>query len=110
MKKFVYFLFLTLIIIQCHLICKTEAKRRKPRGKKSGGASKQGPPKNCYEKLEVPTDSPERIIKRQFRKLAAKYHPDKIKDENEKKKAEEKFKELASCYESYDQCCQNKIK
>ena len=47
----------------------------------------------------VPTDAHERVIKKAFRKLALKYHPDKVK-EDERETAEAKFKELAHCYES----------
>ena len=48
----------------------------------------------------VGTDASDREIKKKFRKLAIKYHPDKVKEED-KDTAEEKFKELALCYESY---------
>jgi len=48
--------------------------------------------------LGISTDANERQIKKAFRKLALKYHPDKVK-EDDKEKSEEKFKELAHCYE-----------
>lgn len=48
-----------------------------------------------YEQLGVKKDASEKDIKRAFRKLAMKYHPDKNKDPG----AEEKFKELAKAYD-----------
>ena len=43
----------------------------------------------------VEKDASEKEIKRAFRKLALKYHPDK----NKEKDAEEKFKSIAEAYE-----------
>lgn len=83
------------IIVILSLIHNSEsAKRRGRQGRQ--GRKKQ---KNCYEKLGVPTDAHEKVIKKAFRKLALKYHPDKVK-ESEREEAEEKFKEYAHCYES----------
>lgn len=50
--------------------------------------------KDYYEILGVPRDASERQIKKAFRKLAVKYHPDKIKY-GDKKEAEAKFIEIA---------------
>src|SRR3712207_4136611 len=49
-----------------------------------------------YETLGVSRDASEQEIKRAFRKLAAKYHPDVNKSEG----AEEKFKEINEAYET----------
>lgn len=46
-----------------------------------------------YEILEVETDASEHEIKRAYRKLAMKYHPDKNPDEGER------FKEISHAYE-----------
>lgn len=48
-----------------------------------------------YQQLGVKRGATEKDIKRAFRKLAMKYHPDKNKDPG----AEEKFKELAKAYD-----------
>lgn len=51
--------------------------------------------KDYYQLLGVPRDASERDIKKAFRKLAIKYHPDK----NKAKDAEDKFREIAKAYE-----------
>ncbi|RME68200.1 MAG: J domain-containing protein [Verrucomicrobia bacterium] len=49
-----------------------------------------------YQILGVPRDASEADIKKAFRKLARKYHPDVAKD---KKEAEEKFKQINEAYD-----------
>lgn len=51
--------------------------------------------KSLYETLEITENSSPDEIKKAYRKLARKYHPDVNKDPN----AEEKFKELNAAYE-----------
>lgn len=51
--------------------------------------------KNLYDVLEVSKDASSDEIKKAFRKLAIKYHPDKNPDD---KVAEEKFKEINAAY------------
>src|SRR5215510_1505867 len=51
--------------------------------------------KDYYEILGIPRDAAEADIKKAYRKLARKYHPDVSKE----KGAEEKFKEVAEAYE-----------
>ena len=53
--------------------------------------------KNYYEILEVSRDSSQEEIKKSYKKLALKYHPDKNKDNEEKKN---KFKEIAEAYDT----------
>ena len=57
--------------------------------------------RDYYEVLGVSKDASEDDIKKAFRRLSRKYHPDmqQGKSDAEKKDAEEKFKELASAYE-----------
>ena len=52
--------------------------------------------KDYYEILGVPRTASDADIKKAFRKLARKHHPDVAKD---KKSAEEKFKEINEAYE-----------
>ena len=49
-----------------------------------------------YEVLGVDRNSDEQAIKKAYRKLAMKYHPDRNPDNKE---AEEKFKEVNEAYE-----------
>ena len=53
--------------------------------------------KKCYKKLGLATTATFDEVKKQFRKLALKYHPDKCKD---KKTGEKKFKEIFEAYET----------
>lgn len=53
--------------------------------------------KDYYEILGVKEDAPESEIKKAYRKLALKYHPDKNPGD---KKSEEKFKEISEAYYS----------
>lgn len=52
--------------------------------------------KDYYEVLGVEKNATEQDIKKAYRKLAMKYHPDRNKDNKE---AEEKFKEVSEAYE-----------
>lgn len=54
---------------------------------------------NCYEVLGVSRDAAKNEIARSYRQLAKKYHPDLHRDPEDKKVAEEKFKEIATAYE-----------
>ena len=58
--------------------------------------------KDYYKILEINKTATEEEIKKAYRKLAMKYHPDKFANssEEEKKKAEEKFKEIQEAYET----------
>jgi len=50
--------------------------------------------RDYYEVLDVPKDASKQEIKRTYRKLALKYHPDRNKSPD----AEEKFKEISEAY------------
>lgn len=52
--------------------------------------------RDCYDVLGVPRDASEDQIKKAYRKLAMKYHPDRNPGD---KDAEEKFKEATEAYE-----------
>ena len=52
--------------------------------------------KDYYEILGVPKDASDEVIRKAYKKLAIKWHPDKHVDD--KKEAEEKFKEISEAY------------
>lgn len=54
-----------------------------------------GQQKDYYKILGIQKTATEKEIKKAFRKLALKYHPDK----NKEKGAEDKFKDIAEAYE-----------
>jgi len=55
---------------------------------------------SCYDILNVTRDTPKAEISKSYRKLAAKFHPDRHKSEEGKKEAEEKFRAVAVAYET----------
>jgi molecular chaperone DnaJ len=54
--------------------------------------------KDYYGILEVSRDANEEEIKKAYRSLAQEWHPDKHPEEEDQKKAEEKFKEISEAY------------
>ncbi|UII77449.1 TerB family tellurite resistance protein [Flagellimonas sp. HMM57] len=57
---------------------------------------------NAYKILEIEKSASDDEVKKAYRKMAKKYHPDKVVTENEaiKKGAEEKFKEVQKAYDT----------
>ena len=62
-------------------------------------ALKQSKEKNYYKILGVPRDADARMIKKAYRALALKYHPDKQKTEEEKEEAKVKFQDIGEANE-----------
>ncbi len=56
--------------------------------------------RDYYDVLGVPKNASEDDIKKAYRKLAMKHHPDRITEESEKAAAEVKFKEAKEAYET----------
>jgi len=54
---------------------------------------------DCYKVLGVARSATQGQVKKAFRKLARKYHPDKV-DESKKERAQKKFSRLGTCYET----------
>ena len=57
--------------------------------------------RDYYEVLGVPREATKEEIKKAYRKMAMKYHPDKVAHlgESFKKTADEKFKKVNEAYE-----------
>eukprot|EP00924_Labyrinthula_sp_SR-Ha-C_P014511 maker-scaffold_34-snap-gene-0.3-mRNA-1 protein AED:0.01 eAED:0.01 QI:93/1/1/1/0.5/0.33/3/393/258 len=75
-------------------------KSRSSSGSNSSKCSRKIPkhdPNDLYNILEIPRDADELQIKKAYRKLAMKYHPDKNKDSQEE--AAENFKRVAEAFE-----------
>ncbi len=60
---------------------------------------------NAYKILEIDKSVTDDQVKKAYRNMAKKYHPDRVNTENEaiKKGAEEKFKEVQKAYETIQQ-------
>ena len=56
--------------------------------------------KKYYQILELPPNASPRRIKDQYRKLAKKYHPDRLTNPAEKARFEIKFKQINEAYEA----------
>lgn len=55
--------------------------------------------RNCYEVLGVTREVTKSEIGKSYRQLAKKFHPDLHRSPEDKKEAEEKFKQIATAYE-----------
>ena len=61
-------------------------------------ASKQSKEKNYYKILDVPRTAQQKEIKKAYRELALRWHPDKV-SEDEKERAEKMFQDISEAYE-----------
>eukprot|EP00644_Phytophthora_capsici_P004639 jgi/Phyca11/110976/e_gw1.19.705.1 len=57
------------------------------------------PSKDYYKVLGVTKKFSDRELKKAYRQLALKYHPDKAENAEEKEEAKEKFVEVSEAYE-----------
>jgi curved DNA-binding protein CbpA len=68
------------------------------RQRRPSGADQKENAADFYTVLGVSRSATSKQIKAAYRKLALKYHPDKVKKENEKEKAEEMFVKVSEAY------------
>lgn len=76
---------LILLILVLNLSLTTYAKKRE---------------KTYYEILGVKRNASDKEIKKAFKKLALEYHPDKVKNMENKEEYETKFAQIANAYET----------
>lgn len=64
--------------------------------------NKQPAAESAYKVLEIDPSASDEEVKKAYRKMAAKYHPDKVNDLGEefRKAAEEKFKSVQTAYDT----------
>lgn len=64
--------------------------------------NKQPAAESAYKVLEIEPSASDEEVKKAYRKMAAKYHPDKVNDLGEefRKAAEEKFKSVQTAYDT----------
>lgn len=56
---------------------------------------------NCYDVLSIERDQFQKSdLAKIYRRLAKQYHPDKVSDQSRKAEAEEKFRQIATAYET----------
>ena len=67
-------------------------------GGRRGPGQQEEKSEDYYKLLGVPKDANEQQIKKKFKKLAIKFHPDKNKDDPEA--AKQKFQKIATAYET----------
>jgi len=78
----------------------TDENKKKAQAKVREGevAYKQSKEKNYYKILGIPRTATAKEIKKAYRELALKWHPDKVTAEN-KEEAEKKFQDIGEAYE-----------
>lgn len=81
--------------VLCTFIIIVSCKKTKTSDSSSDDDDDEDDKQDLYEVLGLKKSASEKEIKKAFRKMAVKFHPDKHKEED-KKKAEKKFRKIAA--------------
>jgi len=66
---------------------------------KAKAAAKRSKKKDYYAILEIKQDATEEDVKKSYKKLALKWHPDRVHDPELRPKAEQMFKDISEAYQ-----------
>ena len=91
----------TFVVVMIFLLIQPSTAGRRSqssRGRPKRGGKSQFDSDDYYEVLGVSKNAPAKKIKSAYRKLALQYHPDKVKEGDDKEKSEQIFVKVSEAY------------